>query len=85
LGDWVDLTKEEVEQALPYFLRESDFTDLPLGDPKRVAVISALCQLSDAELLLMLKDILVAKLGVPNSFLLELLQTAGVSKKFESD
>lgn len=58
---FVRFTKEEVEQALPYFLHQSDLTDLTMGDPKRVAVIEALSKLSDTELIWLLRDVLTAK------------------------
>lgn len=54
---FVRLTKEEVEQALPFFLLESDLTDLPMGDPKRVAIVASLSKLNDAELNSLLSDI----------------------------
>jgi hypothetical protein len=58
---FVRLTKEEVGQALPYFLRESDLTDLPLGDPKRVAIVTALSKLNETELNSLLSDIKAAQ------------------------
>jgi len=57
----IGLTKTEIEQTLPYFLRESDFTDLPLGDPKRVAIVESLSKLSDTELIQLVNDISTAR------------------------
>lgn len=96
----VDLTKEEVEQALPYFLHESNLANLPVGDPKRIAIIESLSKLSDAELTQLLADIRAAKaepepdglnvaefaaeLGLPIQLLVDQLKAAGVGKKRES-
>lgn len=57
----IGLTKTEIEQTLPYFLRESDFTDLPLADPKRVAIVESLSKLSDTELIRLVNDISAAR------------------------
>lgn len=57
----VDLTEEEVAQALPYFLLESDLTHLSLDDPKRIAIVAALSKLNDTELDSLLSDIKAAQ------------------------
>jgi len=57
----VDLTGDEVAQALPYFLREADLTHLSLDDPKRIAIVTSLSKISDAELTRLLSDIRAAQ------------------------
>lgn len=62
-GDYqlVHFTKEEVELALPSFLRKSDLTDLSLGDPRRAAIVTALSKLNKTELSSLLSDIKAAQ------------------------
>ena len=57
----IEFTKEELNNVLPVFLRESDLTVLRKVDPIRIAIIEALSKLSDAKLNLILRDILAAK------------------------
>lgn len=58
---FVRLAKEEIEQALPYFLRESDLTHLSLDDSKRIAIVTALSKLNETELSSLLSDIKAAQ------------------------